>query len=142
VLGTCPTTWWGQNRVQPGYKYSPHPIRWLLDHVPSIDGEITQQTWWALQAELRAGPGDLISALTRGAGLAHREATPASTICKVRAQLEIVQSNILMAPIYSVARKNFFKLMLPPFFQSLRSLHSERYFWDFAVGGSMPKSQT
>jgi hypothetical protein len=38
--------------------------------------------------------------------VAYREAAPTSTIRKVQAQIELVQSIISMAPIYSVAGKN------------------------------------
>jgi hypothetical protein len=60
-----------------------------------------------------AGVGGLISATTWGSGAAPREATPASMIRKVQAQIEAVQSNISMAPIYSLVRGNFLNFVSP-----------------------------
>jgi len=54
----------------------------------------------------------LISALASNFRAAYHEVTPAPTIRKVQAQFGLVQSIISMAPIYSVVRKSFFKLML------------------------------
>jgi hypothetical protein len=54
----------------------------------------------------------LISALASDFRVAYHEATPAPTIRKVQAQFGLVQLIISMAPIYSVVRKSFFKLML------------------------------
>jgi hypothetical protein len=70
-------------------------------------------TWWASQADLPARLGGLISATTWGASGAYREATPALTIRKVRAQFQAVQSIISMPPIYSVVGTNFHNLMSP-----------------------------